>query len=192
MLKMKKLRRFISGMLIVAIVIGILPLIPSSIAMAEEEKFPYTIFAGEPNGGITINSTGLTVNGDIYSNGNFSSLSEYFNMNGEIYANNINKEIIDADLPGGPGNAVTGSAITYIDSDETEVDFNKEMIYLHGKLMYTYFDSDTSVYNNDYTHSDMNMNINKPIYSFEELHLSNLSLNKRIGAVSNVNISEET
>ena len=64
------------------------------------------------------------------------------------------------------------------------------MILIHTKLTSKYFTEGCDTYNEDYTYSDMNVNINDPIYVTGRLNLDgNISLNNAVGAVSDVDLS---
>lgn len=57
------------------------------------EKFPYTIYTDDAKNGITLNFDGVTVNGDIQTNGTFVNNSLYGNSNGNV-TENANTEMI--------------------------------------------------------------------------------------------------
>ena len=62
----------------------LLSLMPANMVVAEEEKFPYTIFAAANQpGAVTINTNYLCVNGDIATNGTLISTSGA-NLNGDV------------------------------------------------------------------------------------------------------------
>ena len=64
------------------------------------------------------------------------------------------------------------------------------MILIHTKLTSKYFTEGCDTYDEDYTYSDMNVNINDPIYVTGRLNLDgNISLNNAVGAVSDVDLS---
>ena len=136
-------------------------------AIAEEaERYPYVIFAADENAGISIDANGFTLNGNAHSNGEFSVASQYSNINGKI---------TDID-----------------DAKETEevFDVSRDMILIHNKLTNKYFSENCVTYDESYTYSDMNMNINNPIYVTGKLNLDgNINLNNAIGAVSDIKLS---
>lgn len=64
------------------------------------------------------------------------------------------------------------------------------MILIHTKLTSKYFTEGCDTYDEDYTYSDMNVNINDPIYVTGRLNLDgNISLNDAVGAVSDVDFT---
>ena len=64
------------------------------------------------------------------------------------------------------------------------------MILIHTKLTSKYFTEGCDTYDEDYTYSDMNVNINDPIYVTGRLNLDgNISLNDAVGAVSDVDLT---
>ena len=64
------------------------------------------------------------------------------------------------------------------------------MIFIHTKLTNKYFTENCDTYNEDYTYSDMNININNSVYVTGRLSLDgNISLNNAVGAVSDVDLS---
>ena len=64
------------------------------------------------------------------------------------------------------------------------------MILIHTKLTSKYFTEGCDTYDEDYTYSDMNVNINDPIYVTGGLNLDgNISLNDAVGAVSDVDLT---
>lgn len=69
-------------------------------------------------------------------------------------------------------------------------DVNKDMIYIHNKLTASYFSTGCQNYDEDITFSDMNNNINKPVYVVGKMNIDgNLALNSAIGAVSDITLS---
>ena len=143
-------------------------------ASAEETaKYPYAVFAADEDAGITVNTDSFTLNGNAYTNGVFSTTAQYPNINGTV---------TDAD------------DITDVDNTEEETedvfDVNKDMILIHTKLTSKYFTEGCDTYDEDYTYSDMNVNINDPIYVTGRLNLDgNISLNDAVGAVSDVDLT---
>ena len=64
------------------------------------------------------------------------------------------------------------------------------MILIHTKLADKYFTENCDTYNEDYTYSDMNININNSVYVTGRLSLDgNISLNNAVGAVSDVDLT---
>ncbi len=64
------------------------------------------------------------------------------------------------------------------------------MIFIHTKLTNKYFTENCDTYNEDYTYSDMNININNSVYVTGKLSLDgNISLNNAVGAVSDIDLS---
>ncbi len=144
-------------------------------ASAEEiSRYPYAIFAADESAGIAVNTDNFTLNGSAYTNGVFSATAQYPNINGTV---------TDAD-----DIAIDDTA----DEENTEdtFDVSKDMILIHTKLTNKYFTENCDTYDEDFTYSDMNLNINDPIYVTGRLSLDgNISLNNAVGAVSDVDLS---
>ncbi|SFD20990.1 hypothetical protein, partial [Ruminococcus albus] len=63
------------------------------------------------------------------------------------------------------------------------------MIYIHNKLMTSWFNNSRN-FDNDYTLSEMNINLNSPVYVTGKMSYNgNVALNTAIGAVSDVTLS---
>lgn len=104
----------------------------------------------------------------------FSATAQYPNINGTV---------TDAD-----DIAIDDTA----DEENTEdtFDVSKDMIFIHTKLTNKYFTENCDTYDEDFTYSDMNLNINDPIYVTGRLNLDgNISLNNAVGAVSDIDLS---
>ena len=104
----------------------------------------------------------------------FSATAQYPNINGTV---------TDAD-----DIAIDDTA----DEENTEdtFDVSKDMILIHTKLTNKYFTENCDTYDEDFTYSDMNLNINDPIYVTGRLNLDgNISLNNAVGAVSDIDLS---
>ena len=166
-----RLKRMLSGALALAMTASAAAVMPAS--AEETAKYPYAVFAADEDAGITVNTDSFTLNGNAYTNGVFSTTAQYPNINGTV---------TDAD------------DITDVDNTEEETedvfDVNKDMILIHTKLTSKYFTEGCDTYDEDYTYSDMNVNINDPIYVTGRLSLDgNISLNNAVGAVSDVDLS---
>ena len=152
-------------------------------ANAEEEgkqaAYPYTVFAADENGGITLNLDYLTVNGNGVTNGVYSTTAMYPNINGTISENEfVVDEIVSDD------ENTTDSQ----DADKP-FDVSRDMIYIHNKLMDSWFNNAQN-YSEDYSLSEMNINLNSPVYVTGKLNYEgNVALNSAIGAVSDMNLS---
>lgn len=144
-------------------------------ASAEEiSRYPYAIFAADESAGIAVNTDNFTLNGNAYTNGVFSATAQYPNISGTV---------TDAD-----DIAIDDTA----DEENTEdtFDVSKDMILIHTKLTNKYFTENCDTYDEDFTYSDMNLNINDPIYVTGRLNLDgNISLNNAVGAVSDIDLS---
>ena len=166
-----RLKRTLSGVLVLAMTASAAAVMPAS--AEETAKYPYAVFAADEDAGITVNTDSFTLNGNAYTNGVFSTTAQYPNINGTV---------TDAD------------DTTDVDNTEEETedvfDVNKDMILIHTKLTSKYFTEGCDTYDEDYTYSDMNVNINDPIYVTGRLNLDgNISLNNAVGAVSDVDLS---
>ena len=166
-----RLKRMLSGALALAMTASAAAVMPAS--AEETAQYPYAVFAADEDAGITVNTDSFTLNGNAYTNGVFSTTAQYPNINGTV---------TDAD------------DITDVDNTEEETedvfDVNKDMILIHTKLTSKYFTEGCDTYDEDYTYSDMNVNINDPIYVTGRLNLDgNISLNDAVGAVSDVDLT---
>ena len=176
----QRLKRVVSGLLSLTMIASMSAVLPAN---AEEEgkqaAYPYTVFAADENGGITLNLDYLTVNGNGVTNGVYSTTAMYPNINGTISENEfVVDEIVSDDE-------------NTTDSQEADkpFDVSRDMIYIHNKLMDSWFNKAQN-YADDYTLSEMNINLNSPVYVTGRLNYEgNVSLNSAIGAVSDVNLS---
>ena len=163
-------KRTISSILAVAMTFSITSVMPA--AAEETAKYPYAIFAADEAAGISVNTDSFTLNGNAYTNGVFSTTAQYPNINGTV----TDYDDIEDNTEG----------------EETEdvFDVNKDMILIHTKLADKYFTENCDTYDEDFTYSDMNLNINDPIYVTGRLNLDgSISLNNAVGAVSDVDLS---
>lgn len=176
----QRLKRVVSGLLSLSMITSMSAVIPVN---AEEEgkqsAYPYTVFAADENGGITLNLDYLTVNGNGVTNGVYSTTAMYPNINGTISENEfVVDEIVSDD------ENTTDSQ----DADKP-FDVSRDMIYIHNKLMDSWFNNAQN-YAEDYTLSEMNINLNSPVYvTGRLLYQGNVALNSAIGAVSDVTLS---
>ena len=165
-----RLKRTLSGVLALAMTASLAAVMPA--AAEETAKYPYAIFAADEAAGISVNTDSFTLNGNAYTNGVFSTTAQYPNINGTV----TDYDDIEDNTEG----------------EETEdvFDVNKDMILIHTKLADKYFTENCDTYNEDYTYSDMNININNSVYVTGRLSLDgNISLNNAVGAVSDVDLS---
>ena len=96
---------------------------------------------------------------------------------------NINGTVTDID-------DITDEDNTEGEETEDVFDVSCDMILIHTKLADKYFTENCDTYNEDYTYSDMNININNSVYVMGRLSLDgNISLNNAVGAVSDVDLS---
>lgn len=167
-----RLKRTLSGVLALVMTVSLAAVMP--VAAEETAKYPYAVFAADEDAGITVNTDSLTLNGNAYTNGVFSATVQYPNINGTVTDNDdIENE-------------------NNTEGEETEdvFDVSKDMILIHTKLTDKYFTENCDKYDEDYTYSDMNVNINNAVYVTGKLNLDgNISLNNAIGAVSDVDLS---
>ena len=165
-----RLKRTLSGALALAMTASLAAVMPA--AAEETAKYPYAIFAADEAAGISVNTDSFTLNGNAYTNGVFSTTAQYPNINGTV----TDYDDIEDNTEG----------------EETEdvFDVNKDMILIHTKLADKYFTENCDTYNEDYTYSDMNININNSVYVMGRLSLDgNISLNNAVGAVSDVDLT---
>ena len=166
-----RLKRTLSGALALAMTASLAAVMPA--AAEETAKYPYAIFAADEAAGISVNTDSFTLNGNAYTNGMFSTTAQHPNINGTV----TDHDDIGEDNTGEKGN-------------EDVFDVSRDMILIHTKLTDKYFTESCDTYNEDYTYSDMNVNINNSVYVTGKLNLDgNISLNNAVGAVSDVDLS---
>lgn len=141
-------------------------------AAAEEthtlSKYPYAVFASDDQAGISLELESLTLNGNGYTNGTVTNTAQAGNMNGIIY--DATEEAPYGDLEA--------------------FDVNRDMIYIHSKLFNKYFTDDCQTYNENLVLSELNNNIDQPVYVVGKINIDgNLALNSAIGAVSDITLS---
>ena len=167
-----RLKRTLSGVLALAMTASVAAVMPA--AAEETAKYPYAVFAADNDAGITINTDNFTLNGSAYTNGVFGATAQYPNINGTV------TDIDD----------ITDEDNTEGEETEDVFDVSCDMILIHTKLADKYFTENCDTYNEDYTYSDMNININNSVYVTGKLNLDgNISLNNAVGAVSDVDLS---
>ena len=167
-----RLKRTLSGVLALAMTASVAAVMPA--AAEETAKYPYAVFAADNDAGITINTDNFTLNGSAYTNGVFGATAQYPNINGTV------TDIDD----------ITDEDNTEGEEIEDVFDVSCDMILIHTKLADKYFTENCDTYNEDYTYSDMNININNSVYVTGKLNLDgNISLNNAVGAVSDVDLS---
>ena len=167
-----RLKRTLSGVLALAMTASVAAVMPA--AAEETAKYPYAVFAADNDAGITINTDNFTLNGSAYTNGVFGATAQYPNINGTV------TDIDD----------ITDEDNTEGEETEDVFDVSCDMILIHTKLADKYFTENCDTYDEDYTYSDMNVNINDPIYVTGRLNLDgNISLNDAVGAVSDVDLT---
>ena len=167
-----RLKRTLSGVLALAMTASVAAVMPA--AAEETAKYPYAVFAADNDAGITINTDNFTLNGSAYTNGVFGATAQYPNINGTV------TDIDD----------ITDEDNTEGEETEDVFDVSCDMILIHTKLADKYFTENCDTYNEDYTYSDMNININNSVYVMGRLSLDgNISLNNAVGAVSDVDLS---
>ena len=167
-----RLKRTLSGVLALAMTASVAAVMPA--AAEETAKYPYAVFAADNDAGITINTDNFTLNGSAYTNGVFSTTAQYPNINGTVTDHD---DIEDENN-------------TEVEETEDVFDVSEDMILIHTKLADKYFTENCDTYNEDYTYSDMNININNSVYVTGKLNLyGNISLNNAVGAVSDVDLS---
>jgi len=131
-------------------------------------KYPYAVFASDGQAGISLELESLTLNGNGYTNGTVTNTAQAGNMNGIIY--DATEEAPSGDLEA--------------------FDVKRDMIYIHSKLFNKYFTDDCQTYNENLVLSELNNNINQPVYVVGKINIDgNLALNSAIGAVSDITLS---
>ena len=169
---MKKLKSIVSLALAFTITANYLAVIGAAGTEEKEHitKYPYAVFAADEQSGISLTLDSLTLNGNGFTNGSLSNTAQAGNMNGKIIEAGNSEELSDEGIEA--------------------FDVSKDMIYIHNKLTDSYFSTDCQNYDDDITLSDMNNNINQPVYVVGKLNIDgNLALNSAIGAVSDITVS---
>ena len=140
-----RLKRTLSGILAFAMTASVAAVMP---AAAEEmaKQYPYAIFAAGEDAGISVNTDSFTLNGNVYTNGVLGATAQYPNINGTI----TDHGDIEEDNTGEKGN-------------EDAFDVRRDMILIHTKLTNKYFTENCDTHGEDYTYSDMNININNSV-----------------------------
>ena len=176
------LKRIVSGLLSLTMITSVSAVLPANAdAASKQEAYPYAVFAADELGGITLNLDGLTVNGNACTNGVYSTTAKYANINGTITANEalVVDEVVTDD-----------ESTTDAQDISNPFDVSRDMIYIHNKLMTSWFNNGRN-FENDYTLSEMNINLNSPVYVTGKMsYKGNLALNTAIGAVSDVTLSD--
>ena len=172
---LSKLKRTVSGILALAMTASMATVLPASAEEGQLSKYPYAIFAADDQGGITLELDSFTLNGNGYTNGVFETTAQYPNINGTI-------SVLD--------DSETDETITDGEDIDDSFDVSKDMIFIHNKLMNSWFTENCQTYDEDYSFSDMNINLNTPVYVIGRLcYDGNVSLNTAIGAVSDVTLT---
>lgn len=140
-----RLKRTLSGALALAMTASLAAVMPA--AAEETAKYPYAIFAADEAAGISVNTDSFTLNGNAYTNGVFSTTAQYPNINGTVTDHD---DIEDENN-------------TEVEETEDVFDVSEDMILIHTKLADKYFTENCDTYNEDYTYSDMNININNSV-----------------------------
>ena len=170
-----QLKRTVSGILALAMTASMATVLPASAEEGQLSKYPYAIFAADDQGGITLELNSFTLNGNGYTNGVFETTAQYPNINGTISV----LDDIEAD-----------ETVTDGEDIDDSFDVSKDMIFIHNKLMDSWFTENCQTYDEDYSFSDMNINLNTPVYVTGRLSYDgNVSLNTAIGAVSDVTLT---
>jgi uncharacterized protein YegL len=178
----KNLKRVVSGLLSLAMITtSMSAVLPASADEAsKQEAYPFAIFAADEKGGIKLDLNYLTVNGNACTNGVYSTTAKYPNVNGTILENEalVVDEIVTDD-----------ENTTDAQDSARAFDVSRDMIYIHNKLMTSWFNNSRN-FENDYTLSEMNINLNSPVYVTGKMSYNgNVALNTAIGAVSDVTLS---
>lgn len=171
----KKLKRFLSGLLALSLATSLTSVIPASAdEKNQSSKYPYAVFAADDHAGISLNLDFFTLNGNGYTNGTYSTTAQYPNINGSI----LDKDDIDSEED------------SLNDESNDLFDVHTDMIYIHNKLINSWFTENCQTYDEEYSISEMNINLNSPVYVSGKLsYYGNVVLNTAIGAVSDITLS---
>lgn len=86
---------------------------------------------------------------------------------------------------------VNGNFNGYLTTKE-DIDKRVKYVYADQKIYSTYFNENCEFYESDYSYSDMNININTPLFSCGNVTLNgNVALNSNLGTLMNLNITGE-
>ena len=141
----------------------------NALATEQEEKYPYTIYAGKD---ISFSGNVLNANGSIHAN----RAIMYQCMNGVI--NGVSSSAV----------ATYGTNSHVITRNELTGQEAESMVYIGSKLMDVYFTEETRV--ESMSRIDSNMSFNTNIYSMTNVSIGgNININQAaIGAIQNIEI----
>lgn len=128
------------------------------VSAEETTYYPYALFAANADtNSIQLNTPHLTVNGDMTTNGTFSSTAINPTLNSVITEN-----------------------------------ANETLLLIGDKLENGYFSSNADTYAEDYTYSDVNVNVGTSIIADGDISLEgNISLNAGLMSLTDINIDGE-
>lgn len=128
------------------------------VSAEETTYYPYALFAANADtNSIQLNTPHLTVNGDMTTNGTFSSTAINPTLNSVITEN-----------------------------------ANETLLLIGDKLENGYFSSNADIYAEDYTYSDVNVNVGTSIIADGDISLEgNISLNAGLMSLTDINIDGE-
>lgn len=118
-----KAKRLLSGVLAAAMAATMLPAI-SAMAEDTQEIFTCVLFAQEANNSIHINAQSISMNGDVVTNGTFTTSVEYEGINGTVYENQENCMI---DYHSTIEELYFNDEVNYIDYSYTPADYNENI-----------------------------------------------------------------
>lgn len=169
------IKRIVSVALICTMVTGMFSGINVKGAEADVTKYPYVIFAADESSGITLSADNVSINGNCYTNGIFSTTAKYPGLNGKIIDSGEYK--LD----------------DVANKDEESFDYHKDMIYLHNKLIKDYFSDECRTYEKDFFEKNINLKTDEEVWSDGKILLEgNSTIGKSIGANSDIALTGDS
>ena len=165
------LKKLISGILISCMIVSMIPATGVAAAEQPSEKYPYVVFAGGDGNSLDFGKSGLTVNGNIHTNGTLTTNGNYANINGDCSA---------------VGGIIKGQ--NSVNIRNSVVNPTKEPTIIIGeKIQDTYFTNNCDKYNTSYSINDVNVNLHKSVFAKESINLSgNISLDGCVGSNTDI------
>ena len=170
-------KKLISGILISCMIVSMIPATGVAAVEQPSEKYPYVVFAGGDGNSLDFSKSGLTVNGNIHTNGTLTTNGNYANISGDCSAvGGITKGQNSVNIRNSVANPVKESTII-----------------INKKIQETYFTSNCDKYETVYSKNDVNVNLNKSVFAKEAINLTgNISLDSCIGSNTDITLNGGT
>ena len=171
MQNLKLSKRTLAFFLCGALAVSIMPFAAAQAEESDGKDYPYVVYTGDSGNSLDFCKSNLTVNGNIHSNGKTAINANNVNINGECGA----VEGIDK----GQGNFNAQK----IDPAAKAV----SMVAISNKIKTEYFTNDCDQSKDSYVRKDINVNLNRSVFSSSDIHLSgNIALNCCVGSTGNI------